>query len=276
MKKQWKLFNELRKVDKNYSGLNYSYEMAERLGILEDRYLESFVGKHTVGVNEKLEICLDEKGRLLYRLVEKSELNGINKEFNTQFGVFVNNNQGEFGGELITSAGVRVNGNFVDAVDYENRVYVIDSLKHLGVAHFRLLEFTGAKKYRDIYRTKDIWEDIGEYESLQFGALYEAEDALYILISGYISQMNKKEGKNREIACTKLLRVRNSNVYESVQLNETFYGVRNMIIFNNSVYVAMDKMVVRINMKDGMVSYYTHISELAEIDLLVSNEQKGN
>lgn len=271
MKIQWKLFDELRKVDKNYSGLNYSYEMAERLGILEDRYLESFVEKHTVGVNEKLEICLDEKRSLYYRLVEKSERKGINKEFKTQFGVFVNNNQGEFGGELMTSAGIRVSGNFVDVVDYEKRVYAIDSHNHLGVAHFRLLEFTDAKKYSVLYQTKDMWEDIGEYESLQFGALYKADDALYILVSGYISQMNKRNEKNKEIACTKLLRIQNLKMYECVQLNETFYGVWNMIVFNNDVYVAMDKTVIRIDMKDGVVNYYTHISELVEIDLLVSN-----
>ena len=273
MEKPWKLFKELRQVDTNYSGLSYSYEMAECLGILENRYFESFVGIHTVGVNENLEICLDEKGRLLYRLVEKSELKGINKEFDTQFGVFMNNNQGEFGGELITPDRIRVRGNFVDVVDCGKRMYAIDSLNHLGIAHFRLLEFIGTKKYRTLYQTKEIWDDIEGYENLQFGALYEIDESLYILISGYVLQ---KEGKNREVACTKVLRVRNSEVDECVKLNEAFYGVQNMLVLNDDVYVAMDKMVVRIDLGKGVVDYYTNISEFAESDLLATNKWGGD
>lgn len=270
MSEKWNSFRDLRKVETNYSGMCYSYEFAKESGMLPYRYSESYGEVHTVGVREELEITYDADTGILYKISGTVQSGGCKETFDTQFGVFQNDNRGEFGGQMITSSGVCVNGNFREVVNHKKKVYAIDSRNHLGLAHFRLLEFAGAKEYRVLYHTKDFLEDMESCEDLQYGALYDTGEALFIVISGHISQKNKHRGY---VACTKILKVKDSQVFELVILKEALCWVKNLIVVENVAYVSMDKMIMRIDLDTGSVEYYTHISDLAELDLLEVSER---
>lgn len=264
----WKSISELRKVDTNYSGMHYSYEYAKETGLLQYRYCEVSGAVHSVGVWEEIEICLDSDNGILYRACERGHRDYCSKEkFDTQFGVFHNDNRGEFGGSMLTPAGVCIGGNFREVVNHKRKVYAIDSMNHLGLAHFRLLEFSDAKRYKEIYSTVDGYLDFLNRDCLQYGALFNTEDALYFVISGFVVTKNEKY-----VGHTKLLKVQNSKVEEIFVVNEEFCWIHSLVVFNNIAYVSMDKMVVSIDLETGILGYYTNLSELAELDLIEIQE----
>ena len=65
---KWKSINELRKVNKNYSGMRYSVKYAKEVGIIRYRYCELLGKNPTVGVCEKIKIRLDSDKGILYRI----------------------------------------------------------------------------------------------------------------------------------------------------------------------------------------------------------------
>lgn len=197
MKEEWKSISKLRKVDMNYSGMPYSYEYAKETGLLQSFYSEQLGDIHTVGIHEGIEICWDAGLGVLYRELENGRRKCNDKEvFVTQFGKFQNYDRGEFGGEMITPAGIRVNGNFKTVVDHKKKVFAVDSMHHFGAGHFRLLEFTGAKRYRELYATTDAWAD-EEQERLEYGALFAAGNALYFILSGYVWREQRVYGLHK-------------------------------------------------------------------------------
>lgn len=269
----WKNINELRKVDANYSGMRYSVEYAEEAGVLPYRYCERFGEIHSVGICEEIELCIDDK-EVRFRECEIAHKDRSAKiMFDTQFGVFQNDNRGEFGGSMLSPAGICVHGNFREVVNHKKRVYAIDSMNHLGLVHFRLLEFAGAKRYREIYSTINDLKDLFHRECLQYGALFDDEDALYFVISGFVV-----DKEDEYIGHSKLLRVYNSKVEEIYSVNESFCWINSLVVILNKAYVSMDKMVVCIDLEAGSLEYLTNLSENAELDLLIIEEKelRGN
>lgn len=108
----WKSINELRRADTNYAGMRYSVEYAEEVGILPFHYCGRFGDIHSVVICEEIEICLDDK-EIRYKACDIAHKDRSAKTtFDTQFGVFQNDNRGELGGSMLSPAGVRVHGNF--------------------------------------------------------------------------------------------------------------------------------------------------------------------
>ncbi len=198
---------------------------------------------------------------ILYRIANESKRE-YGEEFTTQFGVFKNNNQGEFGGHLISSSGTRISGNFINVFDYKDMVYAIDSLNHMGIAHFNLLVFKSSDEYQTIYHTKDFMED---FENFKFSAMYIDGQEMYIIISGDISSYGKEKYCKD---CTKILKVNESVVDEVAVVDESFSFINSLVIIGDYAYVSMDKLVAQIALSSGKVDYYTCLSEQAEENLI--------
>lgn len=262
-------FKRVTESGANYSGMKYSYEYAEETGILPFHHSEEFGENHAVGVRENYEIRLDaEKGILCKPCGLGHRYRVYKKEFDTQLGIFRNDDRGEFGGSMITSAGIYISGNFKEVVNHKKKVYAVDSLTHMMVGNFRLLEFTDAKKYKEIYSTVNDLKHYFDWCRLSYGALFDTGDALYFVISGLV--VIEKE----YIAHTKLIKVQKSKAEEILAIDEEFSWINNLIVIENMAYVSMDKMIVSINLETGGLEYYTWLSELAERDLLTVLEKR--
>lgn len=269
---QWRPISELRKIERNYSGSPYSYEWAKKQGKIPKGYSEYLIKTYAVSISEEIELMCNADKDILYRITDNCG-SGCTKEFITQLGVFKNDNRGEFGGQLITPTGESVGGNFIDVVNHKDKVYAIDSLNHLGLAHFNLLEFKSSDEYQTIYHTKDFMDVDYNIEDLEFGALYNNGQELYIVISGCISKVNNERSS---VGCTKILKVTESVVEEIFVTNQTFNYIKSLVIIGDIAYVSMDKIVALISLSSGNVEYYTCISELAEKDLVQTRQRYLN
>ena len=268
---QWKPIKSLRKVGQNYSGWSYTYDWAKANGLFERATGQSFWKLHTVYVPEPLEIKMSNDG-IYYRLAEFP--NGeCPSSFNTVFGVFHNDNQGEFGGTLVSPSGLSVEGNFTLVFDFDDKVYAIDSLHHMGLRHFKLHEFKDASHYRCLY-------DVGGWgsrynESLDFQGLFIASEGMYILIGGDIlsDETNTDNDMHNYKETSKLLFVSNGKINECLEVGETFEEVKNIIVLNHYLYVASDKILTVIDMGSGESQYYTFIGKKAVRNLLAAHDK---
>ena len=111
----WRPISELRKTDRDYSGIHYPYDYAKKHKNPDDVYSSICSDRDTksVGVIEKIEIRRAALGEIQYRVTgrDRSEYNPLRK-FDTQYGSFVSEDNGEFGGYLTTPSGMRIGGNF--------------------------------------------------------------------------------------------------------------------------------------------------------------------
>ena len=267
----WQQMKRLRKVEQNFSGWSYSYDWAKNYNLLENRIGESWGNIHTVYTPEPIEIRQNASGDIECRIVDCQDCEYVT-DFDTKFGRFHSDNNGEFGGELILPSGNIIGGNFSLVFDFDNKVYAIDSMRHMCLGHFKLYEFFDSDSQHCIY-------DVGGFgrhskESLDFQGIFIEKNELYILIGGEIL-LNGKDAKkygDTYKCLSRLLMVTNGKVKECLEIEEAFDSVQNIIIANNHLHVAADKLLAVIDIVNGDKEYYTFIGEEAEHNLLSTHE----
>ena len=191
------------------------------------------------------------------------------REFDTQYGLFVSDDQGEFGGKLILPDGSEINGNYCDVFDLGDKVIAVGSFGHLLIGRFQLLEFSGIKDYRTLYSTYSCYEDLGILsgekeenisEDLTLLACTKSDRDAWFLIGGSITYLYKKK-KNEYFHESRLLYLENGTVTEKMILKNVFSYCTGMVKKSDLLYVGMDKMVARLDPTRNSVRYWTSISE---------------
>ena len=285
----WISIDTMREVDHCYSGTYYSEEW------IRDKHLENRKGSgmgmlapdgvteiRRYNVSELSELMKDEEGKLYYRHKEMP-LMVSPKEFKTQYGVFKNNDQGEFGGWIKTPKGKKISGNFNRCFELGIDTYFISTLSHLGLDDFALYRFTGADNYKKIYSSGlealislDTIED-GEFEipddeeSLSYGAMYINDETAYILLKGGLLH-HKIQGKGRFEFISRLLKIKDGNVEVLYDVNHGFGTISDMIVTDEYMAVATDKMVTIVDFESKKERLLTFISKEAEQEILQNND----
>lgn len=280
----WKSLDDLRETDRDYSGLAYSYQYAKNhkdLKSLGGSYFNSGGSKpRTVSIKEVIEIKEDPTGKILYRVIGKDEPKESCQEFHTQFGTYLSDNHGEFGGILITPGGKTVGGNFRYIFDLKDKVYAIDTCAHLTIAHFGLFRFVDPDHCCRLYSVggyipilMDYEEHKGITEDLCCQAVDVKEDKAYILLSGHVTREDPDAGRQWWYE-ERLLKVENEEVEEVVRLTGYISRhIRNLIVQGNVLYVSCDKMVIKYDMSEKKSTFFTCLSEEDEADLLENKEE---
>lgn len=265
----WRTIKTLRKVERNFSGFHYTYERVKSqncLNLVESQYWLN--DESVVHIAEPMVIRANEAGDIEWRhktdesiLEENSDV-----DYETKLGLFHSSNYGEFGGELILPSGDSIGGNFVRVFDYKEKVYAIDSLRHMSLGHFKLYEFSTSTKYSCLY-------DVGDYlslrrsESLKFQAIYFTDDAMYILLDGDVGISPYDCDDSTPVWISRLLFVQNGKVEECLEIKERFFAIENIIVQESILYIAADKILAIVNIENGEKSFYTFVKNKAENNL---------
>ena len=119
---EWKEIKDLKLIDRFISGQSYSLDFAEQYMPQEQERIKRLrtAKCDKIQIPEFMELKLSEDGSVLWCKSGDKQTWENPRVFETQFGKFVSDNQGEFGGQLQTPYSV-VGGNFRDVFDYKDK-----------------------------------------------------------------------------------------------------------------------------------------------------------
>lgn len=198
MSNSWKTIKELRETSIDISGGYYSEKYVDKYNLSEKWRAKCYAENSSMWVPEAVEVTIDSNLEILYRIKHVGSRNKKQKEkFKTSLGTFILNNQGEFGGELITPKET-LHGNFEAVFECDGFVYAIDSCDHMCMGHIKIYTFSKNIDAIKLYESIDFLKDETIYESLSLEGLYVEEDRVYILSAGCIEQNYLGENKTYE------------------------------------------------------------------------------
>lgn len=182
------------------------------------------------------------------------------REFETKFGKIISENHGEFGGVLynITDNGeefMTFGESFEYIFEYDNKVYAITSLCHLGGFDCSLHEL---KKFNDKY------EDITIFTSwdLDFAGYYIKENFLYFYSNSEYNGLYRFNLNNNQ------LEIIAKDLCSQIEVNS-------LIKNNQYIYIYGNYNIVEYNLKTNEIkSIYTNLNYEDISELMYVNNEK--
>ena len=274
----WKDINELRITDRDYSGLQYSFDYIISNKSEKDIYCGSGAadGKWLkAAVAEQIELKRNNDGRVKYRVIGRDVEKTSVKDFSTQYGVFQSTDNGEFGGSIKLPNGEEISGNFKYVFDVGDKVYAIGRLAHMMSASTNIYQFNKNLEYITVYNTVDamtalIYAVVNEYkpvENIYCDVVDIGDNEAYALLTGYIEKTDEL-GNRSYWDEERILRITEDGVKE---INR-FTGkkpilITSLIVNENDIYISCDKMVIHINRINNKITYYTCLTKGDEEEL---------
>lgn len=272
MLKGWKPIAELREVQNNYSGSYYSCDYATNNKNMKDMY--AAVGVSTVAIAENVIIKRDPLHGIVYKIKGRDFDKKYKREFKTQFGTFYSDDQGEFGGELVTPSGDKLGGNYKYIFDLKDKVYAISSSSHMTIAHTTIYEFTSASEYTCIYNVGDFMAYIlneGVVENFECQAIDIYEDRAYLLLSGYVKEQKPGGEYWGEF---RVLSIADGEIKTVCNYEAMLVKPQRILIDGDNIFISMDKMLLRVDMNNNEIRYFTCLSD-EDIEDINRVESKG-
>lgn len=263
----WRPISELREV-KEYINESYTYDYytKHKANDTKDNYTSAYYGygsKQPFSVHVQENVFLRQLDNSIEYLVA-DRIKDIDdsifdlyecdysQDFDTKFGKFINNNQGEFGGELKTPSGKTIIGNFIYMFEWNNRVFAIDSLSHMICKDFNLIEFTSKDKFRNIYSSHDE-NDLSDSKEVGVDNLYITNDKVYFVESGV--DFSTKENIFRVLSLDK------SDKIEEVFSTKDFYtNATSILVHNGNIYLGGNKILIVVDIETKGYKLYTFLS----------------
>lgn len=269
--KEWKEIKDLKLIDRFISGQSYSLDFAEQYMPQEKERIKRLrrAKCDKIQILEFIELRLSEDDSVLWCKNGDKQTWENPKVFETQFGKFVSDNQGEFGGQLQTPYSV-VGGNFRDVFDYKDKVYAIDSLEHMlrTITVYEILRDGGM----NVIYSVDFcdWEkDNVTVEEMGYRTKYVGED-LYLMVTGNIYDKIKKDLKFE----SRILKIMDGEIKKVYTLPEVYEEVSDLIVYNDIAYIAADKMLSVVDLQTMKSKYYTFLSSKALSNLKKTNKNR--
>ena len=271
---EWRQFSELTAIDKDISGLGYKREYIEEHQLKEAKtLLGSGTVSGVINFDEPLEVKA-EGDEIVWRQIEKRVYWDAPETFNTQFGLFINHNNGEFAswlekandettslkeGEeygIFDEDDFFVPGNYCDMFDFGDYTYAVSNLMHLSIGNFKIIKIDGS------ITAETLYENISErtIEPLEYLGRFKKGDAWYIIASGFVMVEHDDKDRNYKKR-TLLLRIdKDGNFSISKEWEIEISRINSMAVNGDYVYFGQNKMVSRLNISSGEISYYTNKS----------------
>ncbi|MBQ2823352.1 MAG: hypothetical protein IJF18_02105 [Oscillospiraceae bacterium] len=260
----WKYVNSLRETTIDIMNGWYSQNYAEKNKSGIKSWACSYGDHPSVWIPEMLELKEDEKGNLMYRIDENnSPYRKSESEFYTSAGMFISENNGEFGGKLITPKSI-LRGNFNCVFECDGIIYAIDSLAHMGVRHMTIYRFTEDLSADIVYSTCESDDTMGFFQSFSLDTWSIKDNIIYVLASGEVNKDSNSEWISKSI----LLKIESGKLIKKTEYDFAVYQTRNMIVTDDKIYVGADKVVVVIDIATNEVVAYTPISHEDEENIL--------
>ena len=257
-KSEWRSIFELRTVEQDISEFGYvkEYIDANKLYDKKSSRSNSNMLSGQVNFSEQLEVK-EEGGEVFYREKAHHVREDEPETFETQYGTFINHNNGEFESWLSKEdyEGYNIEGNFCDMFDCGQYSYAISNLLHLGLGSFKIVRIDKNLETATMYDNSDAdgWVHL-EYK----GRLQNEED--YILIVSGVEVLKRgQDGKRNFQDKTILFQIDSDgecNISKEWEIQISSWN--SMAMAGDFVYFGQNKMVTRLNMTSGELTYLTN------------------
>ena len=256
--------NELRKTF-DLCGKMYSGKFYDSLHEKDDKNVKAWSYKNNQVLalfrQEYIKVMKSEFGDLSWEAVEQKPTHKHEFDFQSSLGLFRSEDRGEFGGILITPKST-LHGNFGNLFEFNNRVYAIDSLNHMGIGHTRIYEFDKSLNANMLFETELS-------QLLALSSLEIEENRILILISGAI--LGDKGTFSDSYPCSYLFEISDEGFKRIAIFDFAFHDVYNMLLIDKDLIVGMDKVVAFGNIETKEISFYTPLTVEAENDIRKAN-----
>ncbi len=212
---------------------------------------------------EYIEVIESESGELTWKAVEQLPVHKSEFNFNSSLGLFQSCNRGEFGGILITPKH-NIPGNFSNLFEFNNKVYAIDSLNHMGIGHTRIYEFDKELNANTLFETE-------QREMLALSSLKIEESRILILISGAV--LGDKGTFDGSTPCSYLFEISRDGFKKIEVFDFSFHYAYNMLLIDKELIVGMDKVIAFCNIETKEIRFITPLTIEAENDIKKANDR---
>lgn len=251
----------------NLCGKMYSGEYYNRLYENDEKNVraKSYENNKSIAVfrPEYIEVIESESGELIWKAVEQLPVHKAEFNFNSSLGLFQSCNRGEFGGILITPKN-NIPGNFSNLFEFNNKVYAIDSLNHMGIGHTCIYEFKKELNAKMLFKTEFK-------ESISLSSLKIEENRVLILVSGFI---RGDRGTFDGISpCSYLFEISRDGFKKIAVFDFSFHYAYNMLLIDKELIVGMDKVIAFCNIETKEMRFLTPLTIEAENDIKKVNDR---
>ncbi len=256
--------NELRKTF-DLCGKMYSGKFYDSLHEKDDKNViaRSYKNNQVMALfrQEFIKVMKSELGDLSWEAIEQKPTRKYEFDFQSSLGLFRSEDRGEFGGILNTPKST-LHGNFGNLFEFNNKVYAIDSLNHMGIGHTCIYEFDKSLNANILFETESS-------ELLALSSLKIEESRILILISGAI--LGDKGTFSDSSPCSYLFEISKEGFKKIAIFDFDFHYVYNMLLIDKELIVGMDKVVAFGNIETKEISFFTPLTVEAENDIRKSN-----
>lgn len=272
----WKPVSELKTIEKDISSFGYNKEFVDKYKLNEKKKSNShsFISGKTC-FEEYLEVK-QKNGEFYYRENGNLTFMEIPTLFETQFGAFKNHNNGEFfswlGRDDYNNLSYKdkemhqfsslndfyIEGNFCDMFDCGNYSYAISNLLHMGLGNFKIVRIDEKLKNDVIFDNNCF----GGWSPFEYVGRYKNEIGYILVFSGLI-QIESKKHQERII----FYQIDTKGNYKIKAFDFIIPHTRSIATLGDIVLFGHNKMVTRVNVSTGELTYLTNKNEeeLAEL-----------
>lgn len=261
---EWQPISDLTPVKEDISEYGYSAEYIEanKLKDKKDFHCSSSITGR-VNYHEHLEV--KQKGNtVLFRENDNYEYTDSPEKFYTQHGLFINHNNGEFSSWLETENGFELNGNFCDMFDCGEYSYAVSNLMHLGLGHLKIVKIKANLQYEILYDTYTF----ESWHCLEYIGYFRNDRGAVIIASGFTEAETEQNEERNFQNKTLLFQISKNGDFGIIkEWNFSISSPNSMVKKENFLYFGQNKMVTRLDLSNGEISYYTNKSaeELASL-----------
>lgn len=250
---EWKPISELNPVQKDISEYGYDSSFVKKNGLdTKKSPLSSCSITGRINYYEPLEVKM--KGEdILFRENDDLEYRKIPDQFFTQHGVFDNNNNGEFASWLEGTDNFFIEGNYCDMFDCGDFSYAISNQMHMGLRYFKIVKIDANLQYEVLYDTYQF----DNWTSLEYMGHFENNKSIILVASGFIRINQGKESELKDK--TLVFQIGEDGNFDIInEWNIILSYANSMVKKDNFLYLGQNKMVTRLNLDSGEVSFYTN------------------
>ena len=279
---EWKPFSELKRIPDDISELGYRREYIDEHKLEETKVFHWGSAEGAVCFYEPIEVK-KEGDDILWRVNENHVHMDVPEEFETQFGVFINHNNGEFTSWLekdnyhglsteekmmkkaFGMGDYMVDGNYCDMFDCGEYCYAISNLMHLGLGEFKIIRIDKNLEIETMYDNHSNW-----FERLEYLGRFQKDGNHMIIASGCReAEKNRKENTEQQDITLLFCIDEHGNCSIQREWNIIISEANSIAAFGDHVYFGQNKMVTRLNFETGDVEYYTDKSD-EELAVLIN------
>ncbi len=277
----WRPFSELKEVKDDISCLGYTKRFIDEHGLETENYYWQNVLTGVTCFREPLEVKVDGR-EILWRQNQSPVRKDNTKVFESQFGPFINHNNGEFESWLgrkdfdgLLEQDRKINnmfgrddyfveGNYCDMFDCGNYAYAVSNLMHFGVGRFKIIRIDKELVVETMYENHK-----GSIcDPLEYAGRFKRGNTWFIIASGSVRidlDNDKHEYKDRTV----LFYIGEEGDFGIYNEWETkIQTVNSVAAAGDEVCFGQNKMITRLNIVSGETSYFTN-KEDEEIAALV-------